>query len=51
MCLLCMVYFSETEPEFDWAHYLLEGEDLGGGPFPESPVSTSPMLTVDKLGK
>lgn len=32
--------FAEEEDNFDWARYLMEGEDIDTGPYPDTPVST-----------
>lgn len=29
---------AELEDNFDWAKYLMEGEDIDTGPYPETPV-------------
>lgn len=29
------------EDSFDWAKYLIEGEDIDNGPYPDTPVSNS----------
>lgn len=30
---------TEEEDKFDWASYLMEGEDIDNGPYPDTPVS------------
>lgn len=30
---------AEPEDKFDWAKYLMEGEDADMGPYPDTPVS------------
>lgn len=39
--LMLTIYFpiSEKEDNFDWAQYLMEGEDFDTGPYPDTPVS------------
>lgn len=32
---------AEEEDNFDWARYLMEGEDIDTGPYPDTPVSKS----------
>lgn len=41
--LMVKIYFpfSENEDNFDWAKYLMEGEDFDTGPYPDTPVSQS----------
>lgn len=34
-----MFISTEKEDTFDWAKYLMEGEDIDTGPFPDTPVS------------
>lgn len=34
-----MFISTEKEDKFDWAKYLMEGEDIDTGPFPDTPVS------------
>lgn len=41
--------FSEKEDNFDWAKYLMEGEDFDTGPYPDTPVRQSePTLHLPK---
>lgn len=49
--LMLKIYFpfSEKEDNFDWAKYLMEGEDFDTGPYPDTPVSQSePTLHLPK---
>lgn len=32
---------AEPEDNFDWGKYLMEGEDIDIGPYPDTPVSKS----------
>lgn len=42
ICVICLYAgFAEQEDAFDWAGYLMEGEDIDTGPFPDTPVSQS----------
>lgn len=35
--------FAEKEDNFDWGKYLMEGEDIDTGPYPDTPVSQNPL--------
>lgn len=42
MLTICLP-LSEKEDDFDWAKYLMEGEDFDTGPYPDTPVSQSEL--------
>lgn len=41
---------AEDEDRFDWAKYLMEGEDVDIGPYPDTPVSKTHLMTVIQDG-
>lgn len=50
MCqLLSLSYIvsSEEEDNFDWPRYLMDGEDIDTGPYPDTPVSKSPWVKLE----
>uniref|UniRef100_A0A3Q3GDF7 Gamma-tubulin complex component n=1 Tax=Kryptolebias marmoratus TaxID=37003 RepID=A0A3Q3GDF7_KRYMA len=40
---------AEAEDNFDWAKYLMEGEDIDAGPYPDTPVSKSSQAHSSRL--
>lgn len=49
-CKFTLFKFADQEDTFDWAKYLMEGEDFDTGPYPDTPVSQlfpHPAFTVN----